>query len=121
MLYCVAYFIFVYYIVYSFLYVHTGTYVVIERLTPPYASFSRACRSEYLVCLCRKLTKRIYFVAYLVVGFHSHLHISSFKINTNSRMKGECKAVPSMCKRRGGIYFLTESSDFCYNILDLES
>ena len=57
-----------------------------------------------MVCICTKLTKHIYFVAYLVVGFHLHLHRSSFNINTNIQMKGECKTVPSLCKRGGGIF-----------------
>jgi len=43
----------------------------------------------------------MYFVAYFVVGFHSHLHLFSLNINTNIHMKGECKTVPSMCKRWG--------------------
>jgi len=47
----------------------------------------------------------MYFLAYLLVGFHSHLHLSSFNINTYIYMKGECKTVPSLCKRGGGIYF----------------
>jgi len=47
----------------------------------------------------------MYFLAYLVGGFHSHLHLSSFNINTNIHIKGECKTVPSLCKRRGGINF----------------
>ena len=46
----------------------------------------------------------MYLLAYLVGGFYSHLHLSSFNINTNIHMKGECKTVPSLCKRRGGIY-----------------
>jgi len=45
----------------------------------------------------------MYFLAYLVCGFHSHL--SSFNINTNIHVKGEYKTVPSLCKRGGGIYF----------------
>jgi len=40
----------------------------------------------------------MYFVAYLVVGFHSHLHLSSFNININIHIKGEYKAVPSLYK-----------------------
>jgi len=40
----------------------------------------------------------MYFVVYLVVGFHSHLHLSSFNINTNIHMKGEYKADPSLYK-----------------------
>ena len=76
MLYCVAYFIiFVHYIAYLFLHVHTGTHVVIERLTTQCASFLHACSSKYLVCTCRKLTKHMYFVAYLVVCFHLYLHL----------------------------------------------
>jgi len=46
----------------------------------------------------------MYFVVYLVVGFHSHLPLSSFNINTNIYMKGECKADPSQCKRGGGLF-----------------
>jgi len=38
----------------------------------------------------------MYFRAYLVVGFHSHIHLSSFNINTNIHIKGECKTVPSL-------------------------
>jgi len=103
MLNCVAYFIiFVHYIAYAFLHVHTGTHVA---FTPPCASFLHNCRSKYLVCICRKLTKHMYFLAYLVCGFYSHLHLSSFNINTNIHMKGECKTVQSLCKRGGGIYF----------------
>jgi len=109
MLYCVAYFIiFVHYIAYSFFHVHTGTHVVIKRLNTPCASVLHACSSKYLVCICRKLTKHMYFVAYLVVGFHSHLHLSSFNTNTNIHMKGECNTVPSLCKRGGGIFFLNK-------------
>ena len=52
--------------------------------------------------------KRMYFVAYLVVGFHSHLHLSSFNLNTNIHMKGECKTVLSPCKRGGGIYYFNK-------------
>jgi len=48
----------------------------------------------------------MYFLAYLVGGFHSHLHLSSFNINTNIYMKGECKTVPILCKRGGGHLFL---------------
>jgi len=47
----------------------------------------------------------MYFVAYLVVGFHSHLHLSSFNINTNIHMKGEYKAVPSLYKRGKAFIF----------------
>ena len=47
----------------------------------------------------------MYFVPYLVVGFHSHLHLSSFNIHSNIHMKGGCKTVPSMCKRGGGHLF----------------
>jgi len=105
MLYCVAYFIIiVHYIAYAFF---TFTLVHMKSsnaFTTPCASFVHACGSKYLVCICRKLTKHIYFLAYLVVGFHSHLHLSSFNINTNIHMKGECKTVPSLCKRGGGIY-----------------
>jgi len=109
MLYCLAYnIIFVHYVAYSFFHVHTGTHVVIEPLNPPCASFLHACRSKYLVCICRKLIKRMYFVAYLVVGFHSHLHLSSFNINTNIHMKAECKTVPNLCKRGGVIYFFKQ-------------
>ena len=52
-----------------------------------------------MVCICRKLTKHMYFVACLVLG--SHLHLSSFNINTNINMKRECKTVPSLCKGEG--------------------
>jgi len=86
----------------AYLHVHTCTYVVIKRLYPTMCKLLHACRSKYCVCLCRKLTKHNYvFFAYLVVGFHSHLHLSSFNINTNIHMKGECKTVPSLCKRGG--------------------
>ena len=106
MLYCVAYFIiFVHYIAYAFLHVHTGGHVVIDGFTLPCASFLHACRSKYLVCICKKLTKHMYFLAFLVGGFLSHLHLSSFNINTNIYMKGECKTVPSLCKSGRGIYF----------------
>jgi len=106
MLYCEAYFIIsVRYITYAFLHVHTGTNVVIKRLYPTMCLLLHACRSKYLVCICRKLTKHMYFLAYLVGGFHSHLHLSSFNININIHMKGECKTVPSLCKGGGGIYF----------------
>ena len=123
MLYWVAFFFVHYNIAYAFLHVHTGTHVVIERITPPCASFLHACRSKYLVCICREITKHMYFLAYLVCGFYSHLHLSSFNINTNIHMKGECKT-KSVLKGRGAFIFLTKSccySDFCYNILDLES
>jgi len=105
--YCVAYFIiFVHYIAYAFLHVHTGKHVVIKRLNPRCASFLHACtsRSKYLVCICRKLTKHMYFVVYLVVGFHSHLPLTSFNINTNIHMKVECMAVSSLCKRGGRLF-----------------
>jgi len=45
----------------------------------------------------------MYFVACLVLGFHSHLHLSSFNKNTNIHMKGECKTVPSLCRGEGHI------------------
>jgi len=63
----------------------------------------------------------MYFVAYLVVGFHSHLHLSPFNINSNIHMKGECKTDTSLCKRGGGHLCFACFSDFFYNILDLES
>ena len=47
----------------------------------------------------------MYFLAYLVGGFHSHLHLSSFNINIIIHMKRECKTVPSLCKKGEGIYF----------------
>jgi len=47
----------------------------------------------------------MYFLAFLVVGFHSLLHLSSFNINTNIHMKGECKTVPSLCKEKGAFIF----------------
>ena len=50
----------------------------------------------------------MYFVVYLVVGFHSHLPISSFIINTNIHMEGECKTDPSLCKRGGRLIFANE-------------
>ena len=102
--------------------IHFFTFTLVHMLssnalTPPCASFLHACRSKYLVCICRKLTKRMYFVAYLVVGFNSLLHLSSFNINTNIHMKGECKTAPSLCKRGGGwggaFIFLTKS--LCYS------
>jgi len=67
-----------------------------------------ACRYKYLMCICRKLTKHMYFIAYLVVGFQTHLHLSSFNINTNNYMKGECKTVPSLCKRGGQAFIFLQ-------------
>jgi len=41
----------------------------------------------------------MYFIAYLVGEFYSHLHLSFLNINTNIHMKGECTTVPSLfCK-----------------------
>jgi len=80
------------------------------------------------------VTKHMYFVAYLVVGFHSHLHLSSFNINTIIHMKGECKSDPSLCKRGGRYWFckmnvlnkkllffwlLLDYTCTCYGILNL--
>jgi len=130
MLYCVAYFIiFVHYIAYAFLYVYIGAHVVIERLYPT-MSFLHAFRSNiWCVYVSSFLNICIFLHICIVGGFHSHLHLSSFNINTSIPMKGECKTVPSLCKRGGEIYFCKINfktkkccfSDFCYNIIDLES
>ena len=54
----------------------------------------------------KKLTKRMYFLAYLVGGFHSHLHISSFNINTNIPMKGASARQSQVCVKGKGHLFL---------------
>jgi len=59
----------------------------------------------------------MYFGGYLVVGFHSHFHLSSFNINTNIHMPWKESARQSqvhvhVCvsvKGEGGIYFLQSS------------
>ena len=55
----------------------------------------------------------MYFVAYLVVVFHSHLHLSSFNINTNIHMKGEWRQSKVCEKGRSGIYFLQNECFYC--------
>ena len=103
MLYCVAYFMFSF-TIQNVQLMHFFTFTLVHMqssnaLTPQCASFLHACRSKYLVCICRKLTKHMYFVACLVFG--SHLHLSSFNKNTYIHMKIECKTVSSLCKGEG--------------------
>ena len=86
--------------------------VAIRRLTSSCASFLHACRSKYLECLCRKLTKHMFFVAYLVVGFHSHIHLSSFNINTNIFYNildgvGGIYVLQNKCFKQNVVVFLT--------------
>ena len=81
-------------------------------------SFLHACRSNYLVSVCRTLTKHMYFVAYLVVSFYLHLHLSSFNINTNIHMmKGECKTVPCLCKRECQTFYFLQNECFKQNVV----
>ena len=47
----------------------------------------------------------MYCVAYLVVGFHSHLHVFSFNINTYIHIQWEYKTVRSLCKMGGRHFF----------------
>jgi len=80
----------------------------------------------------RLLNIIMYFVACLVLGFHSHLHLSSFNKNTNIHMKSECKTVPSLCKGEGAYICFLQKKCFkqkvvvfltvvTINVLDLES
>ena len=81
---CSIFYFFVHYkFSYAFLHVHTGTHVVIERLNH-HVLFSCMLVDLNIWCVyVESLLNIMYFVAYVVVSFHSHLHLFSFNINTN--------------------------------------
>jgi len=76
-----------------------------------------SCMLVDLNIWCVYVTKHMYFVAYLVVGFQTHLHLSFFNINTNNYMKGECKTVPSLCKRGGQVVFFLQNECFKHKVV----
>jgi len=54
----------------------------------------------------------MFFVAYLVVGFHSHIHLSSFNINTNIFYNildgvGGIYVLQNKCFKQNVVVFLT--------------
>jgi len=85
------------------------------------------CSIFYYFRSLYSLYVHMYFVAYLVVGFHSHLHMSSLNINTNIHIKESARQTQVCVKGEGAFMFCKINvlnkklffSDFCYNILGI--